>query len=57
MEDDPRWALENEPAWAEAYMLRMKVRKLWGLFFVCCLYSADVIQNCEGSLSRDTFLV
>jgi hypothetical protein len=29
---------------------------LWGLFFVCCLYSVDVMQNCEGSLSRDKFL-
>jgi hypothetical protein len=31
-------------------------RKLWGLFFVCCLYSVDVMQNCEGSLPRDKFL-
>jgi hypothetical protein len=27
------------------------VRRLRGLFFVCCLYSVDVMQNCEGSLS------
>jgi hypothetical protein len=33
-----------------------KVRRLWELFFVCCLYSVDVMQNCEGSLSRDKFL-
>jgi hypothetical protein len=26
-------------------------RRLWGLLFVCCLYSVDVMQNCEGSLS------
>jgi hypothetical protein len=31
-------------------------RRLWGLFFVCCLYSVDVMQHCEGSLSRDKFL-
>lgn len=23
---DPRWALENEPAWGAAYMARMQVR-------------------------------
>jgi hypothetical protein len=23
----------------------------WGLSFVCCLSSVDVMQNCEGSLS------
>jgi hypothetical protein len=27
-----------------------------GCFFVCCYYSVDVIQNCEGCLSRDKFL-
>jgi hypothetical protein len=32
------------------------VRSLWGLIFACCLYSVDVKQNCEGSLSRDKFL-
>jgi hypothetical protein len=35
---------------------RAPARRLWGLFFVCCLYSVDVMQNCEGSLSRDKFL-
>jgi hypothetical protein len=29
-----------------------RVRRLWGLFFVCCLYSVDVMQNCETSGRR-----
>jgi hypothetical protein len=28
-----------------------------GVVFVCCLYSVDVMQNCEGSLSRNKFLL
>jgi hypothetical protein len=27
-----------------------------GGWFMCCLYSVDVMQNCEGSLSRDKLL-
>ena len=45
-----RWP---DPAFHDA---QAQVRRLWGLFCVCCLDSVDLMQNCEGSLSRDKFL-
>jgi hypothetical protein len=48
--------LQSDRATEPDSWLGWRVGRLWGLFFVCCLYSVDVMQNCEGSLSRDKCL-
>jgi hypothetical protein len=52
-EADGRWRKATMRPSATAHAA-VPVRSLLGVFFVCCLYS--VMQNCEGSLSRDKFL-
>jgi hypothetical protein len=50
------WTVRDNPA--RPFPLRLSARfarEVWGLF-LCCLYSVDMMQNCEGSLSRDNFL-